>query len=85
MMRTPRAIRSRWIGASPSAPLTSLPRPLPSSRGRSSLMMRAETISASGAMPPGQEPNGLPAAVCATAVPWPTTSSTDRLLVAGLM
>src|SRR5690606_22523397 len=51
--------------------------------GRLVVMMRADTICAPGAMPPGQRPNGMPAAICATAVPWPTTSSTRRSLLAG--
>src|SRR5688500_7883504 len=80
MTRAPRLIRSWWMGARPNAPLTSLPWPEPSSLGRASEMMRAEMIDAPGAMPPGQLPNGLPAMICDTAVPWPTTSSTLRLL-----
>ncbi|MNM74708.1 hypothetical protein D3C81_864730 [compost metagenome] len=69
MMRTPARIRSSWIGAKPSAPSTSLPCPEPSSVGRVSLMMRADTISAPGAMPPGHVPTAAPAANSATAVP----------------
>lgn len=60
-----------------------LPWPEPSSLGGVSLMMRADTSEASGAMPPGHCPNDLPAAICETQVPWPTTSSTAVLLVAG--
>src|SRR5690606_22551285 len=85
MIRAPLSIRSWWIGSrpSPSEPSTSLPSPEPSSSGGSSEMIRAETISAPGAMPPGHAPNAVPAAICDTAVPCPTTSSTSRLLVLG--
>ena len=79
MIRAPRSIRSWWIGFNPSAPLTSLPCPEPSSVGSLSEMIRAETINASGAMPPGHCPKARPAMICDTAVPWRTTLSTARL------
>ncbi|KAG0733362.1 hypothetical protein G6F23_013422 [Rhizopus arrhizus] len=78
-------IRSWWTCATPSGPLKALPRPLPSSVGRVSEMIRADTICAPGAMPPGHVPTAAPAARLATAVPWPTTSSTARLFLAGSM
>jgi hypothetical protein len=59
--------------------------PLPSSTGGLSAMIRAETICAPGAMPPGQVPTGAPAARLATAVPWPDHVVHRRLLRAGSM
>ena len=76
MIRMPALARSWWIDLSPSAPVTSLPWPEPSSVGRSSLMIRADRMFAPGATPPGQLPNACPAASWDTVVPWPTLSST---------
>src|SRR6185437_10216131 len=56
---------------------------LPLSSGALSSMIRADTRSAPGAMPPGNLANGAPAAISETHVPWPTTSSMLVLLVLG--
>src|SRR6185437_742769 len=56
---------------------------LPLSSGALSSMIRADTRSAPGAMPPGKLANGVPAAISDTHVPWPTTSSMLVLLVSG--
>ena len=85
MTRTPLAIRSALISPSGSALLTSLPLPVPSSVGSLSLMMRADTSVAPGAMPPANSPTALPAAISDTQVPWPTTSSVVVLFCAGSM
>jgi hypothetical protein len=69
MIFTPSAIRSWCTVASPSAPSTWLPLPVPSSTGALSAMMRADTICAPGATPPGQSPYAAPAASDATVVP----------------
>ena len=82
-IRAPLAIRSSWGMASQEPSVTSLPRPEPSSSGGASEMIRAETKSAPWAMPPGRLPNGAPPAICATAVPWPSTSSVSRSLLYG--
>ena len=63
----------------PSPAWISLPSPEPSSVGRSSEMIRDDTTLADCATPPPQLPMPLPAAICATTVPCPTTSSMLRL------
>src|SRR3546814_16538133 len=62
---------------SASAAVTLLPWPEQSSVGSVSLMMRAATSLAPGAMPAGNWSNAAPAAISDTQVPSPTSASRE--------
>src|SRR5579875_118217 len=72
-----------WPKNCASCPVTVDGGVLPLSSGALSSMMRSDTRSAPGAIPPGNCANGAPAAISDTQVPWPTTSSMLVLLVLG--